>query len=212
MSKPLELEGQKFGHLIVIKQMANEKGITFWLCQCSCGQKKNISGRRLNFGNIKSCGCVHGLSAREYIKSKVEVDPITGCWLWKGSTSRGYGRAKINGEIWSSHRLSYSVFISPIPKNKIVCHNCPKEDRPLCCNPEHLWLGNNASNSNDMVKKGRSLKGEKNNQAKITENDVIEIKRMLLEGISSIQICKKLRLSTHIVSKIKRNKTWRHVN
>jgi len=57
--KRLELTGQKFNRLTVIKfsHMDKWRG-THWLCKCDCGNEKIVSGRNLKYGLIKSCGCL----------------------------------------------------------------------------------------------------------------------------------------------------------
>ena len=71
-SKALKLVGKKFGCLTVISKRESSKcGKTRWFCRCSCGNS-NIStsgllGRRKN----QTCGCVHGLTPKEYIKSNI---------------------------------------------------------------------------------------------------------------------------------------------
>ena len=45
------------------------------------------------------------------------VDPDTGCWLWDGATTVGYGRIKRNSRIDMAHRVSYEIFVGPIPEN-----------------------------------------------------------------------------------------------
>lgn len=54
----LKLVGQKFGRLVVIQRVNNNKQErTQWLCQCDCGEKITVVGDSLKRGNTKSCGC-----------------------------------------------------------------------------------------------------------------------------------------------------------
>ena len=62
MGKKLDLVGQVFGYLTVIKEgetHINPKGkkIYRWLCLCSCGVKKEVIGSKLRRGDTTSCGC-----------------------------------------------------------------------------------------------------------------------------------------------------------
>ena len=64
MGKPLiDLTGQRFGKLTVIKQAAPQKTKfdtyrTMWLCQCDCGRKTAVWAENLKRGMTKSCGCL----------------------------------------------------------------------------------------------------------------------------------------------------------
>ena len=63
MAKFLDLTGQRFGKLTVIKfskdvQSGNRKR-KYWLCQCDCGNTKEVRTDCLTSGNVKSCGCLH---------------------------------------------------------------------------------------------------------------------------------------------------------
>jgi len=59
MSKFIDLTGQRFGRLTVLKRQANNKhNSEMWLCQCDCGNKKVIIGFDLKRGHTKSCGCL----------------------------------------------------------------------------------------------------------------------------------------------------------
>ena len=82
---------------------------------------------------------------------------------------------KLGGKTRKAHRLSYEHYVGPIPDGQIVRHTC---DVAACVNPNHLVLGTNADNSADMVRRGRSLDGERNHKAKLTAPDVLEMRRL----------------------------------
>lgn len=52
------LIGRTFGKLKVKSFVKMEKGRSFWLCQCSCGNEISCRGNNLKTGSSKSCGCV----------------------------------------------------------------------------------------------------------------------------------------------------------
>lgn len=59
----IDLVGQKFGRLTVIREQGRTKsGSMIWECQCSCEKKtvKNISSANLRRGHTTSCGCDYG--------------------------------------------------------------------------------------------------------------------------------------------------------
>lgn len=62
-----------------------------------------------------------------------------GCWLWIGSGNQyGYGQLSVggrNGKRRPAHRLSYELFVGPIPNGLTLDHLC---GIPGCVNPEHL--------------------------------------------------------------------------
>lgn len=58
----MDLTGQRFGRLIVIKLSAKVKSgrmtIMKWECLCDCGNVKIASLSNLRSGNVQSCGCL----------------------------------------------------------------------------------------------------------------------------------------------------------
>jgi predicted XRE-type DNA-binding protein len=106
------------------------------------------------------------------------------CWGWSASTDgRGYGKIGVgNLKIEKAHRLSWIIHNGPIPEGMCVLHRC---DNPPCSNPDHLFLGTKADNTADMVDKGRAkggakkpAKGETHYNAKLTDSQIEEIKRL----------------------------------
>ncbi len=73
-----------------------------------------------------------------YLRDRVVIDPVTGCWVWaRGRSSKGYGYATVGGKSMAVHRLSWRTVVGPIPDGYWVDHIC--RNRP-CCNPNHLRL------------------------------------------------------------------------
>ena len=60
MSKLIDLTGQKFGRLTVVKRAENSKtGNTQWLCLCDCGNYTVSTSSNLKRNHTKSCGCLN---------------------------------------------------------------------------------------------------------------------------------------------------------
>jgi hypothetical protein len=85
------------------------------------------------------------------LKSKLVLDPDTGCHLWTGTEKGGYGQIAI-----CARRLAWELANGPIPRGMQVLHRC---DEPRCCNPDHLFLGTQAENMADMRRKGSGRNG-----------------------------------------------------
>lgn len=128
-----------------------------------------------------------------------------GCWMWLGSKTKvGYGLGYSSKEkkLVSAHRLAFAAFKGEIPQGMVVAHAC---DNPLCVNPDHLWLATHAENSADMVKKGRSAKGEKCGKSKLTEEQVKFIRE---SNLSQRQLGAMFGVSYANIGYIKRGFTW----
>jgi len=60
MGNVIDITGQKFGRLIVIKRVYpnTRHRNTRWLCKCECGTEKTVDKSSLISGKTKSCGCL----------------------------------------------------------------------------------------------------------------------------------------------------------
>lgn len=86
------------------------------------------------------------------------------CWRWIGSTTgSGYGQMQFEGRKQMAHRVSYQIFVGPIPEGMTIDHKC---QRKLCVNFKHLHpmpmidncrLGGLAQNT--VCPKGHLFKG-----------------------------------------------------
>lgn len=87
------------------------------------------------------------------LKSRLKVMP-NGCWeIQTFRHVEGYGAMSYRGKGYRAHKLMYMLVVGPVPERMVVMHEC---DNPPCCNPDHLKLGTQVENNQDMHRKGRS--------------------------------------------------------
>lgn len=107
---------------------------------------------------------VDAVAARLYAMSIPE--PNSGCLLWLGTASKGYGYLRLNGKMQIASRVSYQTFVGEVGDHH-VCHHC---DNTYCIEPNHLFLGDVISNMADREAKGRTWKKLTNEQVRIVRS------------------------------------------
>lgn len=137
--------------------------------------------------------------------------PVTecGCWIWLGMVDGGgYGSFRIGAKMVKAHRASWIIHRGPIPEGLRVLHQC---DMPPCINPDHLFLGTQLENMQDMFAKGRqpNLHGEKNPNVKLTAADVSVIREA--DGYYGIlsKLGRQFGVSATMILNIRSGKNWR---
>lgn len=134
----------------------------------------------------------------------------SGCWEYAPTNPDGYGRFWYKNKVHPAHRLAYEFHTgNKIPKNMKVCHSC---DNRCCINPEHLFLGTQKDNMDDMTKKGRDKRvGSKNGFSKLTEKDIPIIRKLRKSGLTLKSIAKEFKVGSDTIGLVISNKTWKHV-
>ena len=175
-------------------------------------------------------GCEKGVNARgmcsnHYQLSKRYGDPLykrptpeerfwqsiektDTCWLWKARTNEhGYGIISIDKKPIRAHRFSYFLHYGewPMPEGRHTC------DNPPCVRPDHIVAGTHFQNMRDALIRGRTTKGEKNAGAKLTDDQVREIKRRLRAGEPQKEIAKDYDVGQTVISRIRSGKRWSHI-
>ena len=146
--------------------------------------------------------------------SKIEpihLVPFGGCWNWVGAKRLGYGSITMrlkNGtaKIMQAHRIAYLMTNGEIPNGLFVLHHC---DNRLCVKPDHLFLGTNSDNMQDMIQKGRaSLEHKK----KLSPAQVQAIQEKYSKRASQLKIAKDEGVEQFQVSRIIRGKKVRGIS
>lgn len=145
--------------------------------------------------------------------AKRVIDPETGCWLWTGARSNhGYPIAWGGNGLVGAHRLALWIYKGiDIDVSADACHTC---DNPPCFNPDHLFSGTRSENMKDAWSKGRmktETKGEKNGNAKITEQVAMQMKREIAAGTPYGEIAKAHGVGYWLVANIANGKSWKDI-
>jgi len=164
---------------------------------------------------------------KERFWAKVQKGQPNECWEWQaGCFWDGYGEFRFKGQSLRAHRVAWTVANGPIPDGLCVLHSC---DNPPCQNPRHFWLGTNKDNTLDRARKGRNgasfgdkngarlhpeslPRGERHWHAKVTEQNVRDIRRRYATGgVSQYALAREFGVHVMTICAIIHRKTWAHV-
>jgi hypothetical protein len=148
-----------------------------------CNQPTKRPSTRFCSIRCRSLGTMRPLAERFWEKvnrdgpAPAHRPELGACWVWLSTkNNHGYGQISLGGRRDGKidvHRLSYRWHCGPITDGLWVLHHC---DTPSCVRPDHLFLGDRPTNIADQVAKGRQTRGERSNFAKLTADQVREIR------------------------------------
>jgi Pectobacterium phage endonuclease len=142
---------------------------------------------------------------------RVQIGEADACWPWQGYVPPGgYGQISIKRRGVLVHRLAYELATGREPGDLFVCHSC---DNKACCNPAHLFLGTNGDNQRDASKKGLLAHGSRHPNAKLTEDDVREMRHRRDLGESQYALARAFGIGRPQVAAItnRPEENWAHV-
>jgi hypothetical protein len=167
------------------------------------------------FGTILDYKMVHHRYGRNKCPLTLEqrflqyVNKTETCWLWTGYIRQdGYAnfRPISTSTTQLAHRVAYELWNGVIPDGSVARHKC---DVRNCVNPEHLELGTHTDNMRDMFERNRqaNVVGVNNPRAKLTEENVREIRVLLDKGLFQQEIACMFGVTQTAISRIKR-RVW----
>ncbi len=157
-----------------------------------------------------------------------------GIWNWVGTKKEThYGRFLIKGGMYRVHRISWALRerelgrTGIIPDDLQVLHRI-EVTKDICdVNPDNLWLGTPADNARDRTAKGRTTmvaaqmalkknpelwaRGTKQWLSKLTESDVLSIRREHATGKQCPEIAAAFGVNASTILCIVKRQTWKHV-
>ena len=146
------------------------------------------------------------LNNEAFFEPRIERITESGCWIWvKAIGTYGYGHVWHHGGPKKAHRVAYEKFIGKIPDDMHVLHHC---DVRSCVNPDHLFLGTNADNVSDRNSKGRQARGITHSRVKLTESQVLEIRK---SNLSPKRLSEKYPVTAPTIYNIKARRIWSHL-
>ncbi len=106
------------------------------------------------------------------------------------------------------HRLVLLTFVGPCPPNHEGCHGSNGKKNNSLAN---LYYGTHSKNCNeDKLRDGTALIGSKHHQAKLTEEQVLEI-RKLHGKLSQRKIAETYGVLQQQISRIQSKQRWAHI-
>lgn len=129
-----------------------------------------------------------------------------GCWEWRGTIDGyGYGVLDHAGSRYRAHVLALEFDGRAVPEGMVACHHC---DNPPCVRPDHLYPGTPHQNVLDAQARGRLVKGDGHHQAKLTEDQVREIRKL---DKPHAEIARQYGVSRPTITRAFTGKNWGHV-
>ena len=128
-------------------------------------------------------------------------EPNTGCLLWDGPLFDGkYGGVYIEGERKYVHRAVLECKLGRgLQPGECALHKC---DVMLCIRQDHIFVGTQCDNMDDMAKKGRS-------KSKTSPDLIIKIRGMYATGdVTIAALSRELGMPQSTVRQYVRGARW----
>jgi hypothetical protein len=165
---------------------------------CFCGELSQTNG-----GNRQGSQLCKRHTLLNRFWENVDVKSDEECWNWTAAkTTAGYGVIYWNSENTYAHRLSIEISGRTIPEGFHACHKC---DNPSCVNPKHLFAGTAADNAKDKMSKNRQTYGEQHYNSKLSNYDIMNIRKLLKQGVSPSDLALQFNVGQTHISRIKNN-------
>lgn len=106
------------------------------------------------------------------------------------------------------YRIVLEAFIGPCPEGMEACHKDGDSNNNILSN---LRWDTRKNNHLDKVKHGTDPRGERNPNAKLSDEDVVDIRAKRASGVPRKVVAKEYGIDEHHVKQISGRKCWKHI-
>lgn len=143
--------------------------------------------------------------------AKIGPSSSNGCQIWMAAKdAAGYGRFFIGENMIFAHRVSFILVNGSIPDGMVIMHLC---NNPSCVNPDHLRCGTQLENiqQREQQNRGKRFYGEENKRSKLKNTDILNIRKMGMDGVSSSIIALHFGINARSARRIIAKQRWAHI-
>ncbi len=182
-----------------------------------CGEAFLPKGRTVRY-------CCLGCAFLDKLVRQPQIGTNNTCWEWGGNISRSYGFVFYQGYTLRAHRVSLLLAGVDLGAKDYACHTC---DNPPCVNPNHLYVGNDATNMADRQNRNRTARGERQSRAvggsprlkrgmasptaKLTDEDVVLIRKTPQSEVPHNKMARWMGASPTLIRKVRIGEAWTHI-
>lgn len=139
----------------------------------------------------------------------------SGCWILK-NREKGRPSLRFCGKKDRVYRWAALIWLDFNVWNTAgweILHKCDNEE---CWNPDHLFIGTQADNLEDMRTKGRFIHGSKPHGedhyfSKLTDKDVRTIRKLRSRGMRRSIVATRFGVCEGTITKITKHRGWKHL-
>jgi len=206
MGKLIDITGQRFGRLTVVKKSYVDKdNFVRWECLCDCGKTYFGRSYELRNGKVKSCGCLESENRHDIAnKSTHGLSKLPIYKVWKAIKSRCYrntdkrysrygGRGISVCDEWLNDPESFIKW--SVENGYKVGLTIDRKDNNGDYSPDNCRFITTAQNNRNS------------SNTHLTESDIDRIKSLYSGGMIQIDIAQMFGITQQTVSKIVNNKT-----
>jgi len=179
----------------------------------NCNRKIHAKGLcSPHYNRLLRSGDVAGIRAFRG-KPKEEIEKAydwnsEDCLIWPYANCQGYPIVRLDGKNQRVTRIVCERINGPPKEDKsYVLHSCGGGSLG-CYNPKHLRWGDQKENMEDCIEHGKTTRGSRQPNSKITEETAIEVKRRLKNKQMMKQIAADLDIPYSIVISIHIGRSW----